>query len=442
MPHLPTKPLAPRQETNPGPGTYGVTVKSIAGRALVLAFMLFAWPAGAQDNLRIAAVVNDDVISVFDLRARVALVVRSTGLDGSPDLAQQMAGPVLRTLIDESLQIGEAESQGITLSDVELNAALSAIEQRNGVAAGGLEEWLRAMGIPRPALVGQLRAQLTWTKYVNQRLRPQIQIGTEDVDEEVARLEALKGQPEHLISEIDLYVDDPARRAEVLDNARRLVEQVRAGGDFAAIARQFSQGSMAAAGGDLGWVQDGQTRPEIDAALAALDVGEVSDPIATLEGYHIVRLRDRRQVLEQDDSVIQVRLIQVLLPLTDDRAEIETQHELARVVSETVRGCADMYQVVEELDSSSSGDIGWLRMGDLPNAFRDAVRDLQVGFPSAPLTTEAGLHVLMVCERKDPNEGMDLRDEVRARLTRERLDVLARRLLRDIRRAAFIDIRV
>ncbi len=413
-------------------------------RVFTFCLMLLALTgaAAAQDTMRIAAVVNDDVISVFDLRARVALVVRSTGLDGSPDLAQQMAGPVLRTLIDESLQIGEAESQGITLSDVELNAALSAIEQRNGVAAGGLEEWLRAMGIPRPALVGQLRAQLTWTKYVNQRLRPQIQIGTEDVDEEVARLEALKGQPEHLISEIDLYVDDPARRAEVLDNARRLVEQVRAGGDFAAIARQFSQGSMAAAGGDLGWVQDGQTRPEIEAALAALDVGEVSDPIATLEGYHIVRLRDRRQVLEQDDSVVQVRLIQVLLPLTDDRAEIETQHELARVVSETVRGCADMYQVVEELDSSSSGDIGWLRMGDLPNAFRDAVRDLQVGFPSAPLTTEAGLHVLMVCERKDPNEGMDLRDEVRARLTRERLDVLARRLLRDIRRAAFIDIRV
>ena len=407
-----------------------------------MALIALTGAAAAQDTMRIAAVVNDDVISVFDLRARIALVVRSTGLESSPDLAEEMAGPVLRTLIDESLQIGEAESQGITLSDVELTAALSAIEQRNGVPDGGLEEWLRGMGIPRPALVGQLRAQLTWTKYVNQRLRPQIQIGAEEVDEEVARLEALKGRPEHLISEIDLYVDDPARRGDVLDNARRIVGQARAGGDFAALARQFSQGSMAAGGGDLGWVQEGQTRPEIEAALAALEVGEVSDPIATLEGYHIVRLRDRRQVLEQDDSVVQVRLIQVLLPLTDDRAEVETQHELARVVSETVRGCADMYQVVEELESSISGDIGWLRIGDLPNAFRDAVRDLQVGFPSAPLTTDAGLHVLMVCERKDPNEGMDLRDEVRARLTRERLDVLARRLLRDMRRAAFVDIRV
>ncbi len=409
---------------------------------LCLSLLALSGAAAAQDTMRIAAVVNDDVISVFDLRARIELVMRSTGLASSPELAEQMAGPVLRTLIDESLQIGEAKSQGITLSDLELNGALSAIEQRNGIAGGGLDEWLRGMGIPRPALVGQLRAQLVWTKYVNQRLRPQVQIGVEEVDEEVARLEALKGRPEHLISEIDLYIDDPARRGDMLDNARRIVAQLRGGGDFAAIARQFSQGSMAAGGGDLGWVQEGQTRPEIEAALAALEVGEVSDPIATDEGYHIVRLRDRRQVLEQDDSVVQVRLVQVLLPLPDDRAGIENQRELARVVNETVRGCADMYQVVEELESTVSGDIGWLRIGDLPNAFRDTVRDLQVGIPSAPLTTDAGLHVLMVCERKDPNEGMDLRDEVTARLTRERLDVLARQLLRDMRRAAFVDIRV
>lgn len=404
----------------------------------------FAGHGQAQEVMRIAAVVNDQVISVFDVQSRITMMLSAIGAPDTAETRREMAGPVLRSLIDESLQIQAAESEGIRMSDRELNDALNAIEQQNNLPVGGLDDFLRERGIPKAALSAQIRSQLVWTKFINQRLRPTIIVSEEDINEELARIEANAGKPEYRLAEIDLYVDDALREPEVRQQAEQLVEQIRNGARFSAIAQQFSQGSMAATGGDLGWVVEGQLRPEVARTVSEMEVGTISDPVRSIEGYHIIFLRESRQAAMPDDSDMRVRLVQVLLAVNaesgpDERA---AQADLAKTISETVRGCADMSRVIDELGSDMSGEIGWLRMGDMPPNFRTAVTDLQVGFPAQPVETDAGLHVLMVCEREGEAEGLDRREEVLLRLQQTRLDLIARQRLRDLRRTAFVDIRV
>ncbi len=256
--------------------------------------------AGAGDLMRIAAVVNDDVISVFDLESRVAMAVFSSNLPDTPELRRRISGPVLRNLIDEALQVQEANRQGIHVSDADTTAAMAGIERKNGVEPGGLAEYLARVGIAMSALEDQVHAQIAWGKFLGQRIRPTIDISEEEIDEEIVRLEASRGQPEYLVSEIDLYLDPQTTESDLLTTAAQLVEHLRSGADFAAVAAQFSQGSMARVGGDLGWIPEGRSRPQIEQVLREMSIGEVADPIRSLEGVHILYLRDKRTVMERD----------------------------------------------------------------------------------------------------------------------------------------------
>jgi peptidyl-prolyl cis-trans isomerase SurA len=397
--------------------------------------------AGADDLMRIAAVVNDDVISVFDLESRVAMAIFSSNLPDTPEMHQRIAGPVLRNLIDEALQVQEANRQGIRVGDADIAAALAEIERNNGVEPGGLAGFLDRIGIATSALERQVRAQIAWGKFLNQRVRPTIDIGEEEIDEEIARLEASRGRPEYLVSEIDLYLDPQTTESDLLTTASQLVEQLRAGADFAAVAAQFSQGSMAREGGDLGWIPEGRSRPQIEQALREMSIGEVSAPIRSIEGVHILYLRDKRAAMERGVRDIEVYLTQILLPRND--GEPPPEHlALAREIGATVSGCEAMRERAGELDSSLSGDIGWVKLADLPGAFRAAVAEIEVGRASAPITTDAGVHVLMACERKEPAPETDVRDVIYDRIAAQRLTILERRLLRDLRRNAFVDLRV
>ena len=119
-----------------------------------------------------------------------------------------------------------------------------------------------------------------------------------------------------------------------------------------------------------------------------------------------------------------------------------SQFEFAHEIARDVQGCEDMSTLVEELNSSDSGDMGWVLLSDLPNLFRRPLMDLQIGSLSQPMRSEFGIHLLMVCDRDDLDQGQDARDRVKARLEEAQLEALENRLLRDLRRSAFVDLRV
>ena len=404
----------------------------------------FAPPAAAQDVMGIAAVVNDRAISIFDLEMRVDVAIYNANLARTDEMRRRVAGAVLRNLIDEALRLEEARSKGIRVTERDIEEAIVQVEDGNGVPRGRLEAFLAERGIAYDAVLDQLRSQIAWGKYVNLRLRPAIGVSEEEIDEELERLEAMRGKPEFLVSEISLYDDPAAAPGEARATADSIVAQLRRGADFAAVAAQFGQGALAREGGDLGWIQEGRGRPEIERVLAGLEIGAVSDPIRSVDGWHIVHLRDRRAVLSDPVAPVEMFLSQVLLPTTpeDTPEDAARRLALAEEIGADAEGCDALRRLGADIEESLSGDLGWVNLRDMPNPFRNAVAELEVGRPTPPLVTDNGVHVVMVCERRTGDAELGVRDSVYDRIARARLAIVERRLLRDLRRRAFVDVRV
>ncbi len=397
-----------------------------------------AAPAAAQDMLRAAAVINDEVISVLDLDMRLKLAIFTTGQPDSVQLRKRMTPQVIRTLIDERLQSQEAERIGIAVSEEMIAATAEEIAQRNKMSYEKFTKILEDRGIIPNAFREQVRSQLTWNALVIRRLRPSVEVSEDEVEEIVRRITANRGLKQRRVSEIFLAVDTAQQADEILGNAQRLFDQLRAGASFPALARQFSEAASAARGGDLGWVQEGQLLEELDSVLARMRPNSMSPPIRSLSGYHILLLRNERQA---SLGAISLHLKQIVLALPEDAGDDQKQALVAQAeaVRGRISGCAGLDELAAEIGSPGSGDLGTVKPGDLPPQIRDAVISLPIGQASVAMQVPGGLRILVVCKRTD--KGID-RDKIRDRLAAQQLDMLARRYMRDLRRRANVDIRL
>ena len=422
----------------------------LAAVLAALAFVLVAGgtlslPAAAQQPLqRIAAVVNDEVISAFDVENRTRLIIATSGIPDNAESRRRLQGTVMRALIEEKLQVQEANRLNISVSEREINDAVRRIEQANRMEPGNLFRTLESVGIDRSGFVNQVRASIGWQKVVNRRLRPSLQVGEDEIDEVLQRISASKGAIEYRLAEIFLAVESPDQEEEVRQNLDNMIEQMRRGVAFAAMAQQFSQAASAQSGGDIGWVEQSQLEEESRAIIEQLQPGRASPPIRTPSGFYIYLLRDRRVLAAADPADATVSLAQLVLPIDSDASESEVaaQRELAETVRESVEGCEDLDRVAKELGAPPAAAAANLRVGDLNPAIRPVVADLKVGAASAPIRNASGLVILMVCDRKEPKSNLPSREDISENLTRQRLDLMSRRYLRDLRRAAFIDVRV
>jgi peptidyl-prolyl cis-trans isomerase SurA len=414
----------------------------VAGLLLLLA--AFVSPrAHAQDLQRIVAVVNDEVISLYDLSTRTRLNILSSGLEDSAAVRRQVQAQTLRALIDERLQAQEAQRLNLSVTQAEIDGAIARIEQQNRMQPGQIEAFLRSGGLDRSVLGSQIRAQLLWQKVVNRRLRNQLEVGADEIDEQLDRLKSNQGQTEFLLAEIFLSVDAPEQDDEVRQNGLALIDQMRRGASFAALAQQFSQSASASTGGDIGWVPKGQLENDVETIIEQMRPGNVTEPLRTVGGYYIYLMRQRRVIAGPSNDDARVALAQFLLPLEQNASETEfnVQKDMAATLKETISGCGDLPRLAKELGVPEPAEMPSLRVGDLAPNLRPVIADLKVGEFSPPLRTEQGLMLLMVCVREEAPSNLPTRDEISELLTRQRLDLMARRYLRDLRRAAVVDVR-
>ena len=271
-----------------------MTIKTICA-LLVAALLVLPGHARAAGADGIAAVVNDQPVLMSAVADRMKLLMVSSGMPNTDETRTKIRPQVVNMLIDETLRTQEAAAQKIAVDDAAIDEGFAGIAAQNNMEPEKFRAVLRQSGINEKSLRDQIRAQIAWSRVVQERLSDQVEISEFDVETTEQRLRANIGKAEFLAAEIFLPVDAPGDEGDVKQLADRLVKQLRGGGArFSAIASQFSQAAGASKGGDLGWVQEGQLAPELDTALAALQKGEVTDPVRTLTGYHIILLRDKR----------------------------------------------------------------------------------------------------------------------------------------------------
>lgn len=402
-------------------------------------------PAAAQAVTRpgmrekIAVVVNDSAITGGDVAARYAMALLSAGLRDSPEIRSRLIPQVIRTLIDEQIQMQEARRQQVSIAQEDIDRALNKIAQDNNIPGGDMRKFLRSHGVPPETLEAQARANLGWLKLVERTLRPSVEIGEDEIEETIARLRDNAGKQEYFVNEIYLPFDDPGQETTVAQFAGNLLGQIKKTGAFGAIARQFSQGAGALNGGEIGWVQQGMLTPEIDRALEAGKKGDLLGPIRTSNGYRIIAIRDIRRIEGGGPRSANVKLAQLTLPFTPARGKEAALAEAGKLRS-TIKGCADLAQKFDAKSGWSVLLMDTMPAVKLPSWLGTMALTQKVGIAGMPFASGNAAALVVVCERIETG-GPD-RESITNRIGAERLENMARRMLRDLKRNAYIDVRI
>lgn len=268
---------------------------------LVLALLVaFVSTNAIAKEAGIAAVVNDEAISMSDVTDRIKLVILSSGIPDNQDIRAKILSQVVDGLIEEQLKLQEAARNKLEISEEEVQDGLKIVAAQNKYTPEQFIAGLEKSGVPKSTLLRQIRAQLAWNKVIKETLKNKVNVTDADVNTRIGRMKDKVGQTEYLVSEIYLPLDDPKRSAELQQFASRMASELQAKkAPFGPVAAQFSKAAGAEKGGSLGWVQAGQLGGELDKVLMTMQEGQVSNPIQTQAGIYILFLQKQRTLTEE-----------------------------------------------------------------------------------------------------------------------------------------------
>lgn len=395
----------------------------------------------------VAAVVNDDIITTYDLRERVLLILVTNGVQPTEANLREIEREALRTLIDEKLEAQEMKhieekNKDIKLqaSEKEVNEELTGLAQQYGLKPDAFLATLRNANVDPETLLSQLRVQIAWRHYIGSRFGSSVRIGDQRLAQEVARAADAATKTQYQVGEIYIDAARSGGQGQAETGATQLIEQIKKGAPFAAVARQFSALPSAANGGDEGWLTAGQINPpELEPVLAALRPGQLSDPVPVSGGVYILQLRDKRA--GSGANVIDLKQAAVRLSSDATPDQVASATATLEKVRAAFKGCDGFETEAGKIDGVVAGDLGETEVGELSPEFKTVVDTLKDGEIGGPVRTKAGLHMIAVCGRKASGGRVASRTEIQDRLENEQLSMIARRFLRDLRNSATIESR-
>lgn len=393
---------------------------------------------------RPTATVNGTVITGTDVDQRVALLLAANNATDVPEEeVQRLRLQVLRNLIDETLQVQEAAAQEMAVSQAEVDETYQRLAtDRFNRSLEEMNQYLRSVGSSPQSLKRQIEGELAWDRLLRRNVAPFVNVSSEEVNELWERMQASRGTVEYRIAEIFLAANE-SNRAAVAANARRIVEQLQEGASFVAYARQFSQSTTAAQGGDLGWIKLEQLQnPQLEEVARQMQPGQLVGPIEIPGGFDIIYLVDRRQIGMADprDALLSLKQISLDFPQGISQDDARQRASAFAQSIQQIRGCGEADSAAAAMGAEVVTN-DQIAIRSLPEALQGVLLDLNIGQATPPFgSLEEGVRVLMVCGRDDPvpDAGPD-RDTLASSLEDDRINKRAQRYLRDLRRDAVID---
>ena len=392
--------------------------------------------------IKATAIVNGEVITQTDVDQRLGLLVISNGGEIPNEEIDRLRQQVLRNLIDETLEIQAAKAEKITIKPSEIDKAMVRVAQNVKQTPAELAAYLQANHSDVATLRRQIEGELAWRRLQSAKIESGISVGDDEVNAVLDRMTKAKGSEEYHVGEIFLSAT-PATQSQTLDNANKILEQLRNGASFPGYARQYSEASTAAVGGDLGWVRPEQLPAPLAAALTQMQPGMVSPPIQVSGGYSIIALQDTRKVLTADprDAVLSLKQVSVTFPKGTTRAQAEPLVARFTAAAREVGGCGG----ADKLGADFNGEVlqrDDVKLRDLPPSLQQIMLPMQVGQSTPPFgSIEDGVRVLVMCGRDEVEANQPSFDDIYSQINEERVNSRSRRYLRDLRRDAVIEFR-
>lgn len=390
---------------------------------------------------RATAQVNGEIITGTDIDHRLALIVAANNNKLPPEEEERFRAQILTNLIDETLQIQEAAANEIEVKDEEVNQYFDRVAQQNfGRPAAEVDKYLTSIGSSVSTLKRQIKGELSWSRLLSRNVRPSANVSDDEVNAIIERIKATKGTTEYRLGEIYLSAT-PETQGAVAENAKKIMDQLRQGGNFVAYARQFSEASTASVGGDLGWLSLAQLPASLATAAENMGPNEVI-AVPSPGGVSILLLIDKRQVATSDprDSVLSLKQIAITFPAGTTEAQVTPMVQRFAEETRKITGCGAADEMARNLGADVVNRDG-IKIRDLPAPLQQVMLELQTGQSTPPYgSLEDGVRVFVLCGRDAPQEAAsESFDEIMSRLEEERVNKRARIYLRDLRRDAVIE---
>lgn len=412
--------------------------------------------ADKTDSDSIVATVNDESVSDYELRQRVALYLALNGIKQqlTPEQRTRIRSQILEVLESEKLQLQEAVKKKITVSPVEVDKRLNAMMQDYHFSIQQLRQNLADAGASEDALRSQITASIAWQKTVQDEYGDDVNITPAMVNAELQRYAEGANKPHYRVMEIFLPVDSPDQNDKVKKDADEVERQLHQGASFQMVARQFSQHPTAATGGDMGWVNAGQLAPELDAALAKMDVGAVSDPIRSAGGWYVIALAARQEPMGTKIAEVPsgpsgpagtLPLARLLFPTgpRPPKDQLEQVMTVANQIQQHYSGCGQLDELHNKMSGTVYMNLGDAKLSDLSPQIQEAMKNTKPGEAAAPFLDEAGVELIGRCDKRIEAKTayvMPTRQQVEDQLFQNQIATMARRYLRDLKREANIQV--
>jgi peptidyl-prolyl cis-trans isomerase SurA len=434
----------------------GTEMRRPMTRAKIICLALFAYvssmvlPSGHAQNVEgVAALVNDRPITTVDVRNRMRLIIASSGLVQIDEASlARIQDQALRGLIDEHLQLQQAEEFDVDVTDEEILDSIRDLADRNGTTLDVIVADLEQSGVDISTLRHQLESEIAWQILVNGRYGSRIRISDQQIEMALERLAASASQPQYRIFEIHVEIPNTQQEQVAVQRLITIMEQLNQGAPFPDLARQFSDAPSAASGGDIGWIVASQLPPEVAAIIPQLQQryaasveasggrggGALSNPIRVPGGYTVVALVGARD----GTTTLQYDLTQISIPVS--AVTEDTHGRFADMLADNP-SCSAAQSIADRLPGAIVTPLGSIGADAMLAQIRDALVPLNAGDNTGVIQNAAGLQALLVCDRQIAGPGVPSRNDLESQLRGQQLSLHSRRWLRDIRREATIEYR-
>jgi peptidyl-prolyl cis-trans isomerase SurA len=392
--------------------------------------------------VKATAIVNGDVITQTDVDQRLSFLSIANGQPIPADQVDALRQQVLRNLIDETLEIQAAKTAKIEIKKSDIDRTVQRVAADSKQTPEQLAAYLETHGSSISSLRRQIEGEIAWRRLQQAKIESGVSVGDDEVKAVLDRMNAAKGTEEYRVGEIFLSAT-PYTQPQAMENASKILEQLKNGASFAGYARQYSEASTAAVGGDLGWVRPEQLPGPLAAALRTMGPGTISNPIPVQGGVSIIAVQDTRKILTPDprDAILSLKQVSITFPKGTTRQQAEPVVARFADATKNIGGCGG----AEKIAADFHGEVvqsDQIKLRDLPATLQQMMLPMQVGQATQPFgSLDEGVRVLVMCGRDEVDPSAPTYDDVYSQLNEERVNSRSRRYLADLRRDAVIEFR-
>ncbi len=401
----------------------------------------------------IVAVVNSEPITNNEVQALKARLEKELPPGAKLPEGQSLDKQALDQLIIEKAQLQVARENGIRIEENEIELTLQNIARQNQLTKEQLFQRLGQEGLTLAAFREQVRTQLVINRLREREVENRSRISDADVEKEI-QARQLNNQGSALAMDLNLAMiliavpenSSPTEIAALQARAQQVSQRAKSGENFANLATSFSQAAdKGANGGEMGLRSADRYPTLFVQSVEALKKGDVSDPIRSGAGFHILKVLEKKQSDMSGTTIVQTRARHILLRLSNDMTESAARNRLLSF-KQRIQAGTDFAELARQFSqdgsAASGGDLGWAAPGQFVPEFEEVMAQLRPGQISEPLVSRFGVHLIQVMERRDaPVTLREQREIVRNQLREKKIEELYTTWLEELRGRAYIELR-